>query len=165
MKNAPSIATTDAKKTAWETGAAASAVGRCEALAPVRSHCNHVSTVHHSISIAEPRGTLGVKGVLTPTSSAGTVATTASVNASEMVLGGVLASSLKMCRISGSFPYRSGFLCVRGGAEGSCWISISKSGATRPSEDPKEAMTMLAWRGFVEVACWTGRSFWGCTQR
>lgn len=72
---------------------------------------------------------------------------------------------MKMCRISGIFPYRSGFFTVGSGTEGSCWISRSKRGATRPSEDPKEAMTMLAWRGFVEVACWTGRSFWGCQSQ
>ena len=59
MKNAPSIATTDAKNTVCETGAAASAVGRCEALAPMRSHYNHVSIAHHSNlsqNSMEPRG-------------------------------------------------------------------------------------------------------------
>jgi hypothetical protein len=84
---------------------------------------------------------------------AGMGAKTASVKKIETILGGTRSGSLKIWWISGSFPYRTGFSYCGGVAAGLSTRSMSKMGRTRPSDEPKEPMTMLAWSGFLERRC------------
>lgn len=94
--------------------------------------------------------------------SAGTVASTASANTIEMIMGGFLGSDRKMWWISASLPYRSGFSGTSTAAVGSSLTLKSKTGVTEPSEEPKDAIIRLAERGPSERSSWPGRSFCDC---
>lgn len=83
----------------------------------------------------------------TPMNSAGTVATTARANVIEMITGGFLGSDRKMWWISASLPYRSGFGGTSTVATGSSLTLKSKTGVTKPWDEPKDATIRLAERG------------------
>lgn len=80
----------------------------------------------------------------TPTKRAGTVATTASANTREMILGGLWGSARKMWWISSSLPYRRGVSYLGAGALGSILTSMLKTGEMEPLTEPKEPRTRLA---------------------
>lgn len=67
--------------------------------------------------------------------------------------------------MSAFLPYRSGFSYEGAGALGSEEVSRLKTWVLIPWDEPKDPMTMEAWRGFFETRSCTGISFWFYIKR
>lgn len=84
---------------------------------------------------------------------------TANANAPEMITGGDLASSLKMCLISGLEVKRSGAGGRASGVAVSRVTARSKTCLRMGVLVPKDAMTIDARADSEVVRNWNGRSF------
>lgn len=156
------MATIEPRKIVCEMGAARRALGRAEKLVPsLKNHCSMTCQLH---ALERPQFSRSRReGFLTTKIRAGRVTATATTKKTGMTLLGYLSSFLNMWWIWGSFPYRNGAGTTGGWVLTSCLSSMSKASVMRPLAEPKEPMTMVAWRGLLEEKNVVGMSFWVCS--
>jgi hypothetical protein len=114
-------------------------------LAPRYAHCQIFISIY---SIVFMLSKLEIE--LTAPSKTGTVAKMASTKNTLMIIGPLLGSALKIWLISSSFPYLSGFSYCGSGTLGSVLMSRLKTWLLKAWEDPKDARSSVARRGWEE---------------
>lgn len=137
----PSIDNIEPKKSACETGAVETDFWKWSKFAPRPAHF---------IMSAYLSNNKERRVRLTVPSRTGTDARIASTKKIEMITGPLLGSALKMWCISDSLPYLNGFTTFGTPASALIRSSRSKTWLLKACVEPNDAMTIVAFNGFVE---------------